>query len=122
MYTKKLRHGDMILLKLNNINKNLHSKKINKIVVGLGEVTGHSHDVIPCEGTDLILHSDDDKIMTMTNEEIATMENLIFEVIGGDAVISHDEHDELLLDEGLWMRCFQVEYNPFKEIIEIVKD
>lgn len=123
-YIKRLRHGDMILLKLDpsNFKKPNKSVEFEKIVVGLGEVTGHSHDVIAGENTKLKVFSYDNAIADMSLDEIATMENLIFEVLDGNAVISHDEHDELVLEEGIWLRCFQVEYNPFEKMVEKVRD
>lgn len=123
-YVKRLRHGDMVLFKLNPANAQTPSisREVEKVVVGLGEVTGHSHDVVAAEGVTLKVYGKDSKLETMTSDEIATMENLIFEVIGGNAVISHDEHDELVLDEGTWLRSFQVEYNPFKQMIDKVRD
>jgi len=123
-YLKTLRHGDMVLFKLNPSNAKTPSvsRKVEKVVVGLGEVTGHSHDVVAEEGVILKIYSDNSKLTEMTSDEIATMENLIFEVIGGNAVISHDEHDELVLDEGTWLRSFQVEYNPFKQMVDKVRD
>lgn len=123
-YVKRLRHGDMVLFKLNpaNFKTPSVSRNVDKVVVGLGEVTGHSHDVVAEEGVNLKVYGNDSKLESMTSDEIATMENLIFEVIGGNAVISHDEHDELVLDEGTWLRSFQVEYNPFKKMIDKVRD
>lgn len=125
-YVKRLRHGDMVLFKMsdsvNQNKKNTNSREVEKVVVGLGEVTGHSHDVVAEEGVTLKVYSNDSKLDTMTSDEIADMENLIFEVIGGNAVISHDEHDELVLDEGTWLRSFQVEYNPFKKMVDKVRD
>lgn len=121
-YLKRVRHGDMVLFKMNNKTKLKNSREMDKVVVGLGEVTGHSHDVIAEEGVTLKVYSDNDKLTEMTSDEIATMENLIFEVIGGNAVISHDEHYELVLDEGIWQRSFQVEYNPFSKMVDKVRD
>jgi hypothetical protein len=125
-YLQTVRHGDMVLFKLNPEFTKLEEKKsrtVEKVVVGLGEVTGHSHDVICDETATLKVYSSNDKnINEMTADEIATMENLIFEVIGGNAVITHDEHDIIKLDEGLWLRSFQVEFNPFKEMVDKVRD
>jgi hypothetical protein len=121
-YLKRVRHGDMVLFKMNSKTELKNSREMDKVVVGLGEVTGHSHDVVAEEGVTLKVYSDNDKLTEMTSDEIATMENLIFDVIGGNAVISHDEHDELVLDEGRWQRSFQVEYNPFSKMVDKVRD
>lgn len=123
-YLKRVRHGDMVLFMLNPATKkeNNKSRELEKVIVGLGEVTGHSHDVIASEGVKFKVYSNNEKLDTMTSDEIATMENLIFEIIGGNAVISHDEHDELILEEGTWLRSFQVEYNPFKQMVDKVRD
>lgn len=124
-YLQTVRHGDMILFKLNPEFAKLddtRSINVEKVVVGLGEVTGHSHDVVCDETATLKVYSTNEKLEEMTADEIATMENLIFEVVGGDAVITHDEHDIIKLDEGLWMRSFQVEFNPFKEMVNKVRD
>lgn len=125
-YQKTIRHGDMVLFKLNpeaeQAFKNEKRRNVEKVIVGLGEVTGHSHDVVCDENATINVISNNEKLDEMTNEEIATMDKLIFEISNGGAVITHDEHDVISLEEGTWMRSFQVEYNPFKEEVDKVKD
>lgn len=116
-----IRQGDMILYKVSD-NVGSVKTKTNKVVVGLGEVTGHSHDVTPInDGKSSLNVVSKEELGNVTEEDLATMDKLYFEVVG-NAVIVHEEHDPILLDEGTYLRINQVEQNPFTDELEKVKD
>lgn len=118
---KTVRQGDMILFKVADVEGS-HNKNTNRVVVGLGEVTGHSHDVTPLnDGTSTLKVYADKAVDTVTEDDLAMMDKLFFEVTG-NAVITHEEHDPIVLDEGKYLRINQVEVDPFTKELQKVKD
>ena len=92
------RHGDMTIFKVSKEQvSGMETKELKKITLGLGEVTGHSH------------------------EDLVERENIFFE-IKGTAVIMHEEHGPITLDEGIYLRTVQRQYNPFSKALERVRD
>lgn len=114
------RHGDMIIYKVGSVSAKNMSKNRKKLVVGLGEVTGHSHDVVALENSEVIGMYDGDT--EITENDLAEMDRLFFEVKGEGAVITHEEHKPIYLNEGLYLRINQVEFNPFTKALEKVRD
>lgn len=114
------RHGDMIIFRVDSLVGKNKTVKGKKLVVGLGEVTGHSHDVIALDGTDIVAMYDGE--VNVTEEDLAEMDSLYFQISGNGAVIVHEEHKPILLREGMYLRINQVEYNPFTEEMEKVRD
>jgi hypothetical protein len=53
--------------------------------------------------------------------DLVERENIFFEV-KGTAVIMHEEHGPITLDEGIYLRTVQRQYNPFSEALERVRD
>ena len=117
---KILRQGDMIFYKVEDVNE-VKKVKVDKLVVGLGEVTGHSHDVLPMDGSTInVLTKKDD--LKITDDDLANMDKLFFEIAGNGAVVVHEEHDVTYLEPGKYLRINQREYNPFSAELEKVKD
>lgn len=114
------RHGDMIIFKVDSASGEKTSKYKKKLIVGLGEVTGHSHDVVALQESEVIGFYDGD--VEITEEDLAEMDRLFFEVKGNGAVITHEEHKPIYLSEGCYLRINQVEYNPFTKELERVRD
>lgn len=117
------RQGDMWFVKIseNDIDDKLKRVSGKQVTVGLGEVTGHKHTVKTLETSDEIVTYVENE--NMTEDEIAMMDNLIFEVMNDEgAVVIHEEHDPILLEKGLWRRINQVEYNPISEELVKVRD
>lgn len=48
-------------------------------------------------------------------------QTILFDLIGS-AVITHDEHNKLVLDQGQYVKTNQVEFNPFTKSIDYVFD
>jgi hypothetical protein len=114
------RHGDMIIYKVSDLDGSRKSKNKSKLVVGLGEVTGHSHDIIALEGSEVFGVYDGE--IDITENDLAEMDRLFFEVTGNGAVITHEEHKPIYLEAGKYLRINQVEFNPFTQELEKVRD
>ena len=115
------RHGDMIIFKIGDgVTKKNVSSNTKKLVVGLGEVTGHSHDVIALDDSEVIALYDGD--VEITENDLAQMDKLVFEIKGSGALITHEEHKPIFLGKGTYLRINQVEFNPFTKMLEKVRD
>jgi len=112
---KRVRQGDMIFYKVENADLTM-KQNTERLVVGIGEVSGHSHDIFPVN---------DSTVLELAESENsfgdATRDQLFFEV-KGEAVVLHEEHAPVTLDEGMWVRINQVNYDPFKNELEKVRD
>jgi hypothetical protein len=53
--------------------------------------------------------------------DLVERENIFFEV-RGTAVMMHEEHGPITLDEGVYLRTVQRQYNPFTNALEKVRD
>ena len=85
------RHGDMILYKIEkDAIKASHEFECKKLKVGLGEVTGHSHDVLPLKDSKIKAYRNN--LETVSDEDIANMNELFFEISGMGGIIVHEEH------------------------------
>lgn len=106
-FEKIFRHGDVILFKLAE-PKALEApeKPVKQIVLAWGEVTGHAHRLVG----DLILLD-----QPLADEEI------LFKVIK-KSKLSHEEHDTIFLEPGLYLKVNQVEYDPFQDLIVKIRD
>lgn len=91
-------------------------KNTERLVVGLGEVSGHSHEIFPINDSSIIEFADNEK-----DFGDVTRDQLFFEV-KGEAVVLHEEHAPVTLDEGVWVRIVQVNYDPFKNELDKVRD
>lgn len=122
------RHGDVIVYKLDPsasgsaeektfLQKLFSSKKEEsvavppaarqeKLVLGYGETTGHSH----------LMQGDFDVLEKKEKEE-----EVLFRV-NTMAVLSHEEHDRIVLEPGLYLKVSQVEYDPFNDLMRYVRD
>lgn len=121
---KTVRQGDVLLQKVKkstlNQSKLAKGKTLNKLTVALGEVTGHHHTLF---GLGEAKVKDRTEESNQAPNDVASM---FFEVEGGNAILRHDEHDPIMLDETgedeIWMRTIQIEYNPFEKIRQRVAD
>ena len=113
------RHGDMILYSVSDLPTNMNKKEGSKLSVGLGEVTGHSHDIFAVEDTKIAGYYEGEAI---SENDIAEMDKLFFEITGKGGLIVHEEHDPIYLKPGKYLRIVQVQYNPFNEELEQVRD
>jgi hypothetical protein len=80
-------------------------KKAKRICLGEGEAIGHKH----------VLASKEDIRYDQTPDKITFMLN-------GLGVLTHDEHDRMVLEEGVYHSYNQVEFNPLTKDISRVFD
>lgn len=116
------RHGDMIIFKINEEDiPFLKKTEIKKLTIGLGEVTGHSHEIIALDDSIIIEHHDLVGYDSKETRELADRNNIYFQ-IKGSAIIMHEEHNPITLNEGFYLRTTQRQFNPFNQTIEKVLD
>ena len=91
-------------------------KAVQNLIVGLGEIDGHAHNVTPM-GTCVLetVKIDDPK-------EAHRVSNVFFNVIGGDALVLHEDHFPSLLAEGNWERVIQTQFDPWSNTRRNVLD
>lgn len=108
-----VRQGDIMLLKVARVPDGM-VKVVNPVVVGLGEVSGHRHEVMDAvwmvaPGTNLQQFAID-----------GSADGMVFVVAGENASIQHlmtgntltGEHDTIDLSPGVWQVVRQSEYSP----------
>jgi hypothetical protein len=106
VFTKIYRHGDVILYKLEEAFQPSDTQKQESLILAEGEVTGHLHKLV------------------------GDFEVLDYKPLGGDvkfvvntrALLTHEEHDRIVLDRGVYLKVSQVEYNPFTDLVKRVVD
>jgi len=90
----KLRHGDVLLEKVENTQP--QNDKLDHTVLALGEVTGHSHQITSGQAV-LYEHSDDQKLLVVESKS---------------AQLTHEEHAAITVPQGTWIVRIQREYQP----------
>lgn len=113
---KIYRQGDILLVKLDNKPNLKGTKKLNsKVIIGLGEATGHKHQI-----------KDNATFYAPSQKDVE-----FFAINGGDDIpifieilnkteLLHEEHDKIILDKGWYKPIRQREYEPEK--IKYVSD
>lgn len=105
-FTSIYRHGDIILYKLNEISDNRAIHKDEVLILAEGEVTGHAHKL---QGDFELVEQD------KLNGDMKFSVNTV-------AVLTHEEHDKIVLERGIYLKVNQVEYNPFTDLVKKVAD
>ncbi|MCU0393142.1 MAG: hypothetical protein MUE81_18680 [Thermoflexibacter sp.] len=106
---KIYRHGDVILFKIDEHTITGHHNKellAKELILEHGEVTGHAHRLA---GEIVIL------------KENEAQKEITFKVLDR-AVLTHEEHERIVLDKGTYLKVTQVEYNPFDNMIQWIRD
>lgn len=103
------RHGDVDLFKLNNLPENL--RKLDNTTVALGESSGHHHTIYPFNNSKVSVY-----------EDVANLVNKYVKIEGGKAVIKHQEHEPIIIDEGIYKVQIEQGINPFTEQYQRVID
>lgn len=105
-----IRHGDLIFKKLDSKDINKKGKKVNEIVLAVGEHTGHKHLLqnfnLECELYLIELNAN----------------RAVFNVNKGEAVLTHEEHKPVTFSEGIWEMTYEQERDPFLDSIRQVLD
>lgn len=116
------RHGDMTIFKVERDQvAGMQTAETKRLTLGLGEVTGHSHEVIALDNSTIIEHHNVAGYDSAEIKDLTDRENIFFEV-KGTAVILHEEHGPITLEEGIYLRTVQRQYNPFSKALEKVID
>ncbi|MDJ1485692.1 hypothetical protein QNI16_34750 [Cytophagaceae bacterium YF14B1] len=106
-FERVYRHGDVLLFKVAETGVTAHVKeRTKKLTLELGEVTGHSHQLA---GDVEVLDSPVEK------------DQLLFRVTD-QAVLTHEEHERIVLEKGVYLKVSQVEYDPFQDLIVRIRD
>lgn len=120
------RHGDMLIQRITDKAKIEELQKINRtnLVIGLGEVTGHGHNVKPFAGGEVIeLGKESELAKTNENfEASADRDKIYFEVKGEGALVHHEEHDPQIIEPGIYARIIQRSYSVVDENSRRVMD
>lgn len=121
------RHGDMFFIKLDESKVDLSKHtphEADAVTVGLGEVNGHAHVVEAVGEASLVAYADSSIQVSQgeTNVQMSDAERAYFEVKNGTAVVTHEEHGPIVFTPGLYLRVVQIEYNPFREELQRVRD
>lgn len=102
---KLYRHGDLCIKRVAELPKGLKKKK--DAVLALGEITGHSHVLVPLKK----------KVQVYENEQ----GQVLFEV-EQEAKLTHQEHKTIIIGKGIYTVIREREYNPFEAEIRQVLD
>lgn len=99
---KIYRHGDLLIREIETLPRGL--KKVNSNILALGEVTGHSHQLM---GEVQVMQNKEGKKFFRANEELELI---------------HQEHKNLKIEKGVFEVLTEREYNPFEQEIRQVMD
>lgn len=106
-FEKVYRHGDVIIFKLDEKDlPQFTSKKATSLTLAYGEVTGHSHK----------LTGDLELLEAELNQD-----EIMFRV-HTQGLLKHEEHDQIVLESGLYLKVNQVEYDPYQDLITRIRD
>lgn len=129
------RHGDLVFIALtdeqkdrlaNNAKMKSHDKAHDSAVLALGETTGHRHVLTMKKPASLKIYKIDQTI-DLTKEGIRTSTGHVSDtdvivVLESDGVMTHEEHGDLDLPKGSYLKRIKNEFDPFedqwKEVID----
>jgi len=89
------RQGDVLLLPLENLKEG-NAEELDHLVLAEGELTGHKHQIT--QGDAILLVTDEDEMM--------------LKICSESALLSHEEHKQLIIPQGVWLVRRQREYTP----------
>jgi len=104
---QNFRHGDVNLLPIDTLDTSFKKRENNTLAYG--EVTGHSHRILPKTKDDIV------EIYEGANGELAIK-------VKGVAVIVHEEHKTLEIGTGTYKIQNEREYNYAELSIQRVQD
>jgi hypothetical protein len=102
------RHGDILLKEVKDYPQNAKAKKVKEFVVAEGEATGHEH---------LLVADPDTSFRVLTDEG-----GQVYLELGASAELSHQEHDTITVQPGVFEVVREREYDPYTEEINKVAD
>lgn len=98
-----VRHGDLLIKKIDKLPDNLNIQKDN--IVMRGEFTGHHHTLV-CDELAVFTDINGNKYIDLKK----------------DSAITHQEHKTLELPQGYYEVIIEKEFDPFEKKIRQVKD
>lgn len=101
------RHGDVFIFRVNKKISIKNSKKEKELVLALGEITGHSHRLRLSDGDDILV------------EEYGGNDSFLFE-LNGNGILTHEEHDSIVLTPGQYISIIQSEYSPIEHRKKVI--
>lgn len=103
------RQGDLDIKSISSLPKSLKEGKSK--IIAFGEATGHHHKLVELD------------IETQLNTYLDELNKQVyFEVKGGRANLTHQEHKTVILDPGVYRVDTERTYDYFTETITQVKD
>lgn len=103
---KTARHGDILFRKINKLPEGAKEIEVtSRFVVAEGEHTGHKH-VATAE----------------KSFSIMALNELRFMVVDVPTKITHEEHAEIIIEEGIYQIDQEREFDYFNEVIAQVRD
>lgn len=118
---KTKRHGDMIFERIDASKiKGLKSKSRDNLTVGLGEVSGHAHNIKPFAGGEVLEYHED--FTGENSQDFILRDETYFEVKGEGAFVHHEDHDPIVFEPGVYVRVIQQTYSPYDKMIRRVVD
>ncbi len=100
------RHGDLLIKRISKLPPNV--KPSNNTVLAEGEVTGHRHQLVG-QTVQVYENAEGQKYFTIGQSS-------------SPAVLIHEEHKKIEIEEGLYVVVQEREFNPFEEAIRRVAD
>jgi len=103
---KNYRHGDVDIKSIDKLPENL--KKQDNLTLALGEVTGHHHTLVCDKPNMVFVLVDSDGTKYIDAKE--------------DCILTHQEHETIKIEKGMYVVKIEQEYDPFAEEIKKVQD
>ena len=88
---KTIRQGDVLLMKIDKLPETSVEKDN---VLARGEATGHSHKIM------------NGKVLQLNSQQYVVVEK--------EAILEHEEHDNIEIPQGIYEVRIQREYNPIE--------
>lgn len=95
------RHGDLILMPINELPDFDKLTETGSTVLAVGETTGHKHQI---RGSQVLVYEDEAQTKYVS--------------IKGSAQLVHEEHNTIDLEPGVYKVINEREFDPFLEEIE----
>jgi hypothetical protein len=105
----QIRQGDVMLRRVSSLPKG--SKQVEptngKFILALGEATGHHHRIEQTEDVHCFVANDNDKSRR-------------FYVVDNPAMLLHEEHEAIELDDGIWEQLYQHEASDEEDPVPVL--
>lgn len=100
----KARQGDVLIARTEKKVEG-DNVKTGKVLCARGEATGHHHTIYPQKGQVKSVETGDGQLLVQVEEK---------------AVLKHQEHKEIPLDQGVYEVWQQREYNPVDGVRKVM--